>query len=154
MSERHGAAGRGRKTPEYIAWMNMRRRTLPNARPHEVASYWDRGIRVCDRWQDDFQAFLADVGPRPSAAFSLDRIDNDRGYEPNNVRWERLENQANNKTNNIRVDYRGERMTLHQAMARAGCKLKYMTVRRRLLVAGWTVEAAIETPLIAAPASQ
>lgn len=50
-------------------------------------NYGGRGIRVCDEWRDDYQAFLAHVGRRPSPNHSLDRIDNDGNYEPGNVRW-------------------------------------------------------------------
>lgn len=85
-------------TPEYEAWRAMKRRCAENnrrAKPY----YFDRGITVCERWAKSFPAFLEDVGRRPSGEFSLDRIDNDRGYEPGNVRWATWTQQMNNRRN-------------------------------------------------------
>lgn len=59
--------------------------------------YGGRGIKVCPEWRDDVRRFAADVGPRPSSAFSLDRIDNERGYELGNVRWATRSQQSANQ---------------------------------------------------------
>lgn len=69
------------------------------AHPH-FTNYGARGIRVCDAWRDPesgFEAFIAIIGPRPSAAHSLDRIDNDGNYEPGNVRWADRQTQQRNR---------------------------------------------------------
>lgn len=83
-------------TPEYVAWGNMLSRCRnPNNPAWE--HYGGKGITVCQQWQDSFDQFFADVGLRPSARYSLDRIDGTKGYEPGNVRWATLSEQARNK---------------------------------------------------------
>lgn len=60
--------------------------------------YGGRGITVCQEWRDSFEAFLRDVGPRPSASHSIDRINNEGNYEPGNVRWATWSTQRHNQT--------------------------------------------------------
>lgn len=91
-ARKHG----GRQTVEYVAWQAMIRRCESAYHP-AYKNYGGRGITVCTEWRSDFTAFLACVGPRPSASHSIDRIDNDRGYEPGNVRWVLPAEQARNK---------------------------------------------------------
>jgi hypothetical protein len=84
-------------SPEYRSWAAMKTRCL-NPNGHAFNYYGGRGIAVCDRWRDSFEAFYADMGPRPTGR-SLDRIDNDRGYEPDNCRWATATEQNNNRRN-------------------------------------------------------
>lgn len=89
---KHGWSG----TSEYSAWLAMRKRCNdPNNKAYR--NYGARGIKVCAEWQDDFEAFLAHVGPKPSPDLSIDRIDNDKGYEPGNVRWADRSTQSRNR---------------------------------------------------------
>lgn len=83
-------------TPEYRAWISMKDRCL-NPTSSNYPNWGGRGIRVHVEWVEDFPAFLQHVGPRPSPLHSLDRRDNDRGYEPGNVRWATKAEQSANR---------------------------------------------------------
>jgi hypothetical protein len=126
-------------TPEYKTWRSaVERCHNPNNR--QYPAYGARGIKVADEWRSDFAAFFAHVGPRPSGRYTLDRIDNDRGYEPGNVRWATYTTQANNKRSNHLVVLDGETMTLAEAIRRKGQKSN--VVRQRLAI-GWPLERAL-----------
>lgn len=86
-------------TPEYFRWMSMKLRCYCKTH-YAYPRYGGRGITVCDRWRHNFENFIADIGERPTDKHSLDRINNDGDYEPNNVRWATAKEQANNRSNN------------------------------------------------------
>lgn len=84
-----------RRSPEYRAWQNMKKRCLsPNAVQYPY--YGLRGISICAEWMR-FESFYADMGPKPSRVHSLDRKDNDGNYEPGNCRWATKVEQATNR---------------------------------------------------------
>lgn len=85
-----------RETSEYRIWHGMKWR----CRNHP--SYVGRGIKVCDRWRDSFEDFLADVGRRPTPKHTLDRLDNDGNYEPGNVAWRTYAEQNRNRRPQLR----------------------------------------------------
>lgn len=89
----HGMCG----TKEHKAWNNMRSRCKENHPDHSY--YRDRGITVCKQWQNDFMAFYNHIGPAPSASHSVDRIKNNQGYKPGNVRWATKSQQNKNRRN-------------------------------------------------------
>jgi hypothetical protein len=91
----HGHNRIGQRTSEYRIWYAMKDRTL-NPKSPAWDDYGGRGITVCDRWRDSFEAFLADMGPRPSG-LTLDRKNNDGNYEPGNCRWATWAEQNNNR---------------------------------------------------------
>jgi hypothetical protein len=105
--------------------------------------YGGRGIAVCDRWLNSFEAFLSDMG-EPPIGHSIDRIDNDGDYEPGNCRWATDIEQNNNASKNRVVSWNGAPMTLAQLSKATG--VSYVTLRWRL-DAGWSVAAAVETPV-------
>lgn len=136
--------GHGRSTTrEYMIWASMKRRcTKPNA--PDFARYGGRGITVCESWLK-FDGFFADMGVKPTERHTLERIDNDLGYEPGNCRWATTTEQANNKRTNRLVEYRGERMTIANAARAGGAGIRRETAVCRIRN-GWPVHEAVETP--------
>ena len=143
-SHRHTANPRNRPSPEYAAWINMHQRckgkTYPS--PHR---YRNRGIGICERWQSP-ENFLSDMGPRPSAKHTLERIDNDKGYSPENCRWATRREQANNRATNIRFEYQGELLTLADLARKSGASREMLRSRLCRSKKAWTVEDAITFP--------
>ena len=90
--ELHGMDG----TPEYFSWVDMRRRCYNPKRP-AYKDYGGRGIKVCDSWNNSFIAFFENMGYRPSENHTLDRIDNEGDYTPENCRWATKEVQSRNQ---------------------------------------------------------
>jgi hypothetical protein len=82
MSARHGMSS----SAEFRIWTGIRTRCY-NRRCKAYRNYGGRGIVMCERWRSSFLAFFADMGPRPSRRHSIDRINNEKGYEPGNCRW-------------------------------------------------------------------
>jgi len=97
------------RTPLWWIWCAIKQRCA-NPRCKDYPAYGGRGITICARWSSSFEAFLEDVGERPSDAHSIDRIENDRGYEPGNVRWATGVEQARNRRRRAADSYAtGER---------------------------------------------
>ena len=136
---KHGHSLRGQNSPEYRAWVDIISRCT-NPKCPRWADYGGRGIGVCDRWRENFAAFLGDVGARPSRRHSIDRIDNERGYEPGNCRWATDVQQQRNRRNNLLLTHRGETRPLVEWVGISG--ISKTTIRRRLQH-GWTAEDAL-----------
>lgn len=135
---KHGASN----TPEYGSWQNMRSRCL-NATNPRYANYGGRGITICPEWES-FDAFLRDMGPRPTPEHSLDRHpDNDGPYAPWNCRWATDYEQSNNRSFNHTVEAFGRQQNLSQWALES--PVDAGTIRHRILQ-GWTPEKAIITP--------
>jgi len=131
---------------EYRIWQGM----LNRCRSEEDGGhrhYGGRGIRVCDRWIESFEAFYEDMGPRPSSKHSIDRKDNDGNYEPENCRWATSKEQARNKRVNYLVEHDGETKCVSEWAELHG--LKASVLYYRLVKLGWTFEKAVSHPSFA-----
>lgn len=125
---KHDAAYR--KMPkEFAAWTAMRMRCHNPSSP-SYRWYGARGISVHPAWRSNFSAFYDHVGAAPSPSHSIDRIDNNRGYEPGNVRWATDEQQASNKRGVTAVVLAGERVSVAQACRKLGVSV--YGVRKRI----------------------
>lgn len=125
-------------TPEYRAFQKMWNRCTREAEdsyPH----YGGRGIRVDAKWST-FEAFFADMGPRPSPAHSLERIDNNGNYTKDNCVWATRSEQVNNRRNTIRLTLDGVTKPLATWAAERGLEQELIRMR---LYAGWSVERAL-----------
>jgi hypothetical protein len=99
------------KSPEYNSWQCMKNRCL-SPTDKSYANYGGRGIHIHQPWLESFDQFLMDVGRKPFANYTLDRIDTNGHYEPGNVRWSSVRDQCNNKRMNITVTLAGQTKTL------------------------------------------
>jgi hypothetical protein len=116
----HGMSRVGARRAEHDAWVAMRQR-CGNANHPQWRDYGGRGITVCESWLASFEAFFADVGERPTAKHSLGRIDNERGYEPGNVRWETTVQQGRN-TRAVKLNEAAVCLIRHMYRRRAAAK--------------------------------
>lgn len=96
---KHGGSRRSGVTKEYVAWSAMKRRCL-NTNTKGYIDYGGRGITISEKFINNFEVFYAEIGPSPGPKMTVGRIDNERGYEPGNIRWETYDQQARNRRNN------------------------------------------------------
>jgi hypothetical protein len=114
-----------------------------NPKHEAYPEYGGRGIEVCARWHD-VANFIADVGERPDNA-SIDRIENDKGYEPGNWRWSNPVEQANNTRQNVMLTHNGKTQTAAQWAREIG--ISAAALHNRLHKLNWSVEKALTTPI-------
>lgn len=129
--------GRSKNDVTYRIYRDMLRRcNNPNYR--EFHLYGGRGIKVCERWST-FENFLADMGERPPG-MSLERDRVNEGYGPDNCRWATDFEQANNKRNNVFLEYQGKRLSIAQWSRETGIKAATLYFRHS---SGWPPERTL-----------
>lgn len=126
VSKTHSTHGMS-KSPEYSVWNSMKDRCY-NVNNIEFDSYGGRGVGVCDRWRHSFENFYNDMGDKPKGK-SLDRINSNGDYSPDNCKWSSYIEQNNNKRNNILVSNNGVTLTLGQWAREMG--INYGTLKWR-----------------------
>jgi hypothetical protein len=132
-----------RNHPLYTKWHGIIQR-CHNERNKDYPRYGGRGTRVCDRWRNDFWAFVADLPMCPSPAHTLERIRNDKGYRPGKVTFATAAEQARNTRQNRRLTVGGRRQILEDWAKSSG--IKRATIESRLK-RGWTPEDAVTKPV-------
>lgn len=139
---KHGNAKRGQASPAWATWQAMRRRCAdPNSNRWDM--YGGRGITVCERWRESFEAFLEDMGPRPDGC-SIDRIDNNKGYSKENCRWASVSEQARNRKSSVLIEFNGKTQCITEWSEEVG--IGFATLYQRLKK-GWSVEKALTHPV-------
>ena len=128
----------GGKSRTYITWRNMLSRCY-NLNKDTYQHYGGRGITVCERWHK-FENFLADMGERP-LRMSIERIDNDGNYCPENCRYATQKEQCNNQRSNRFLTFNGKTQTISQWSEETG--IKAGTLERRLNRYGWSIERVL-----------
>jgi len=129
---------------EYRTWCNIKNRCY-NPNNKDYHNYGGRGIYVCDTWINSFETFIQDMGRKSFKGATLDRIDNNGPYSPDNCRWASQTEQARNRSNNHLITFNGKTQCL--AAWAEELNLKYHTLKCRILYYGWSIEKAFTMPL-------
>lgn len=139
----HAQTVGGKRTKLYTCWRNMINRCRYEGNERSK-TYCLRGIRVCEEWQS-FQNFARDMGEPPSPIHSLERINVNGNYCPENCKWIPIQEQQNNTTRSRTLTYNGKTMCLSQWAREFGFPDRLLRKRMRL---GWSIERAVTSPWI------
>lgn len=142
---KHGHTHGHKHSRTYNSWAQMKSRCL-NPQVKDFKDYGNRNITICDRWKDSFENFLEDMGERPKG-LTLERIENSKGYSPDNCKWATRLEQSRNRRNSIRCTYKGKTLsisewaeiidvkydTLHNWITNRGLNIAQCIARKKLL---------------------
>lgn len=133
-----------KETGTYKSWSEMKRR-CHGPSSNKYKNYGGRGIKVCERWRQSFDAFLTDMGPRPGQEYSIDRKDNNGDYCPENCRWATKKQQNNNRRDTIllTVDEQIKPLSEWADIYKINRVLLWLRIYRLK----WSVEDAVKTPV-------
>lgn len=130
--------GESKKTVEYNTWLKIKTRCYNENHP-DYANYGGRGLKVSKGWEHSYEQFLSDMGRRPSNEHSIERIDNDRGYNKGNCKWALPIEQQNNKRNIPKHLFKGKMLSAAQISRLVGIssslirqRLKYLTLEEAI----------------------
>ena len=137
--EMHGLEG----TAEYWIYRKILARCYNKNHSH-YERYGGRGITVCDKWLSSVNSFVNDMGKRPAKGYEIERINNDKGYSPDNCRWATRQEQMNNTASNRFITYDGKKQTIAQWARELNVNYRVLYARIRR---GWDVKKSIETPI-------
>lgn len=138
----HGHGINGLKSSEYGSWNAMKSR-CSNPKVHNHKNYKERGVTVCEEW-NDFSVFLADMGLKPSKEYTIERIDNNKGYYKENCKWATKKEQQRNTRITTFIDYKGFRKSTAEWAELIGFPLS--TLYGRIFLSKWDVERAFTEP--------
>jgi predicted nucleic acid-binding Zn ribbon protein len=138
--EIHGRTG----TTEYISWTAMRARCRAGENSPFHKYYKGKGITVCKKWDKSFEDFLQDMGHKPTEKHSVERIDNNGNYCPENCKWATRKEQARNRKQSTKLTYYGITRPIGEWAEMYG--LEYKVLYNRLYF-GWNPRRALNTPL-------
>lgn len=110
-STTHGETINGVISTEWAIWSKMIDRCTRKTSKSFI-DYGGRGITVCEKWKNGFENFLYDMGRRPGKSYSLERVDNDKGYYKENCKWATRKAQAGNRRSNVRLIYLNREMIM------------------------------------------
>ena len=137
---KHGASS----TKEYSIWRSAKQRCF-NPDDKAYKNYGGRGITMHSDWANSFEQFIKDMGQRPSPNLSIERIDNNGDYSPNNCKWGTRDEQNNNHRRNVLLTHNGKTQTIKQWSVELG--INYGTLQTRITAYKWSAERALTQPV-------
>lgn len=135
------------ESPEYLTWCGIKRRCL-NKNDARYPDYGGRGISICNSWANSFEAFLKDMGGKPTLAHSIERIDYNKGYDKFNCKWITMASQAKNRRSNVVITLNGKSMILTDWARQTGISTATISARIRY---GWSIEDTLTKPVRGQP---